>query len=840
MSLSADPHPTVHFWALESLSRVADSAGLTFSGYVSSTLGMLAQLYVLDSHNQENASFTSSNLEMDLPTVTAIARCTDSVINVLGPDLQDMAKARDMIMTLVGQFQTEEDPLLLVESLRCLEHLSLYAPGHMDFTTYVQRLQHELGSGFQQVQNMAIDGLYNLMRRDAEEVIRAANPGLEDQLWNVLDSNPDQDVLKNIVRNWLQQTGLLTTAEWIQRCHTVLTKIKSQIEPVVSTAQAKRIIVPDLQDEEVAGFAVAAGATIDSTPGASVCTQELLRWQVRAFAMDCLSELLSMVAKNSVPRGESRAEAALQQRIADVVRIAFSASTASVVRLRIRGLGIIDQLLKIFGKVPDPDFAEALLLEQYQAQISSALTPAFAADSSPELAAEAVNVCATFIATGIVTDVERMGRILKLLISALESFSGASEVVAIGDLKTLSPNAQVMVKMAVISAWAELQIASLEQKYLVNVVQPYITMLTPLWLSSLREFARLRFEPDISTMSGTVSVSGNLDTMYATLNRETLLKFYQDSWLNLVDAIASLIDEDSDFVFDALDGIPEPPTPSGIARQGSEINYRDEPVAFFFVLFGLAFEALVGRQGDDSLATKEQTLEILLALKKILRPSVSGHAIYQEVVDEEHLSEDIDQLFELTRIIVLVLAGLVPNLTGNNSQGTTPNSFTMSLVANVALPQLVMNYAAEVFPYVIKTDLHACIIHIFATILSSGVCQASVVSHALPIFKRFVTAVMRKPQTDTVSQVRGALARFLVILRNAQKRESEAALPCERNTLLASTILLTSVSSAFAPSDPLVGQFIDKLIECLESRMTTKTAANCSRSLLLLPKGGPT
>jgi HEAT repeat-containing protein 5 len=80
--------------------------------------------------------------------------------------------------------------------------------------------------------------------------------------------------------------------------------------------------------------------------------------------------------------------------------------------------------VQIFGKTPDPDFPEVTLLEQYQAQIGSALTPAFAADSSPELAAVAVSVCATFIATGIVTDVERMGRILKLLITALESFAG--------------------------------------------------------------------------------------------------------------------------------------------------------------------------------------------------------------------------------------------------------------------------------------------------------------------------------------------------------------------------------------------------------------------------------
>ena len=81
---------------------------------------------------------------------------------------------------------------------------------------------------------------------------------------------------------------------------------------------------------------------------------------------------------------------------------------------------------QLFGRTPDPDFLEASLLEQYQAQIGSALTPAFATDSSPELASEAINVCATFVATGIVTNVERMGRIFKLLVTGLENISGES------------------------------------------------------------------------------------------------------------------------------------------------------------------------------------------------------------------------------------------------------------------------------------------------------------------------------------------------------------------------------------------------------------------------------
>ncbi|KAL6707034.1 hypothetical protein ACN47E_004786 [Coniothyrium glycines] len=879
MSLGNDPHPVVHFWAIDSLSRVADSAGLSFSSYVTSTLGMLAQLYAADTHNDQSPSLASSNIELDTPTPAVIARCIDSTVNVLGPDLQDVAKARDLIMTLVSQFQGESDELVVIESLRCREHISLYAPGHMDFSAYVKHLQCAVESDSKQLRDMAIDGLHNLMRRNTEEVIRAGDPGLEDQLWHVLDQDSEHEVVRNIIRNWLQQTGLSDTAAWVQRCHSVLTKTK-KVETRDKIEEDPKVGATDLQDEEVAGFATAANALGAESGSAARTSQELLKWQVRTFAMDCLSELVGMVSKEATFRDESPCVVALQQRVADVVRIAFSASTAGVVQLRIRGLKIIDQVLKLFGKTPDPDFAEVTLLEQYQAQIGSALTPAFAADSSPELAAEAINVCATFIATGIVTDIDRMGRILKLLVSALENFSSETETAAIGDLKGLSSNAQVMVKMAVFSAWAELQIASAEQAYLVDVLKPHIAKLTPLWLASLREYARLRFEPDISSSMGSASLSGSLDTIYAALNRETLLKFYQESWLNLVDAIASLIDEDSEFVFDALDGKTELSEPTANATE-DHINYRDEPVAFFFVLFGLAFEALAGRPGDLQ-ATKEQILEILQALKKILRPSVSGQAIYQEVVfsetmdmldrlvltegltiqtviveitrnlclghpsarrdqqtsSDENLSEDIDQLFELTKIMVLVLSGLVPSLQESGTKARHEMNEEAVALLTTALSSLVD--AAQVFPSIIKADLHACILHIFASILGTGECQTTVVPQALPIFKRFITSLVPHAEAteDTTRQLRATLTRFLQILRHAQQREFDAAIACEKNIILATTILLSSAASVFSASDPLVKRFVDDLFDCLDNRLTFKVAAGCCKSLLLLPKKG--
>ena len=527
MSLCSDPSPNVHNSAIEALSKVAESAGLTFSAHVSSTLGLLAQLWTCDSHNEESALVSTSNAEIDEPTALALASCVDTLINVLGPDLQDMNKPREMMIALLKQFDRSDQALVQAKSLRAWAHIYLYDPRHVDLDHYVHHLQRDLESPYLTIRDSAIDGLYNLMRRDSERVLAVAHIGLEDQIWQALDDDFEHEGIQNIILAWLGQSTLTETDKWISRCQQVLTKTAISQSETDAPLDPKSA-APDLQDEEVAGFATAESKDGNGS-GISEVTKELLRWQVRSFAMHCLSQLVTTVGKDFGLDPDSNAGHALQNRIADVVRLAFLASTASVTELQVGGLKLIDQILRIFGCVPDPDFQEALLLEQYQAQISSALTPAFAADSSPELASAAVDVCATFISTGLVTDVERMGRILKLLVTALETLTDENQDSAVGELKGLSSNAQTMVRMSILSAWAELQVASLQQEYLIKVVKPHTAKLTPLWLSSLQEFARLRFEPDISNTTGPARLDEGLDVVYAALNRQTLLKVSTDS-----------------------------------------------------------------------------------------------------------------------------------------------------------------------------------------------------------------------------------------------------------------------------------------------------------------------
>ena len=98
----------------------------------------------------------------------------------------------------------------------------------------------------------------------------------------------------------------------------------------------------DLRDEDVAGFVASASQTAkDDTKQHSTTSQELMRWQVRAVAMECLKNILSTVEEDADELD------VLQPQIADIVKIAFAASTASIVELRVAGVQIIERVLRV-------------------------------------------------------------------------------------------------------------------------------------------------------------------------------------------------------------------------------------------------------------------------------------------------------------------------------------------------------------------------------------------------------------------------------------------------------------------------------------------------------------
>jgi hypothetical protein len=86
---------------------------------------------------------------------------------------------------------------------------------------------------------------------------------------------------------------------------------------------------------------------------------------------------------------------------------------------------------------------------------------------------------------------------------------------------------------------------------------------------------------------------------------------------------------------------------------------------------------------------------------------------------------------------------------------------------------------------------------------------------------------------DTKDHIQNALKRMLLILKHAQRRETPASLPCEKNTLLACAILISAAQPLLNADDASVTQFLVELRESLSTASSAKVAAGCLRTLLL-------
>lgn len=492
MSLATDPHPVVHFWAMAALTQVVNAANLSYSPFVPTTLGMVANIYLLETHEPDGGSLGSVNLRGDLPAYQIICRLLHAIIGVLGPELQEPGKVRSLVFLLVHEFGEETDEGLAVEAIKCVQQFLMFAPGEVDVPQLVNTFRSHLASTRRPLKVSAITALYQIVQRDAVLLSKIGGNTLVEDLFGLLDDDPSLDGVRNVITSWLQSTAAALPSSWIDLCQRIMTRTSAakRSHPI---KQAGAGFIDD-EGESLGAEASSASSALSS------------RWRTQLFALGCLHHIIIAVAESGRREhfdpvlarhaGITNVRQMLFSRVADLIRMAFSASAALVMEVRLAGLVVLRDVIEQFANAPDPDFDGSPLLEQHQAPIAAALTPSFGADSTPEVLASAVQVCAVFVGSGVVKEVSRMGRILKLLTGALEQCK-EGEMVTLGDVAELSPNASVMLKISILAAWAELQIATTRQTYLSEVLKPYRWLLGPFWVGALRDYAGLRTDPEM-------------------------------------------------------------------------------------------------------------------------------------------------------------------------------------------------------------------------------------------------------------------------------------------------------------------------------------------------------
>ena len=346
MSLINDSHPTVHFWALNALARVINAASLAYAPFVSGTLGMLLKVYLTESHEREGGSLSNANISGDFPAYPVVCQMIDSVITVLGPDIQESPRTRSLVLNLVHEFSLEDDEGICVEAIKCIQHFLMFAPEHANIPDLVKRFRNHLSSSRRPLKLASINALYQLVQKDAIEMSKLGGDRLVEDLFGMLDDDSSVQGVRNVISSWLHQTVIHNPSAWIDLCQRIMARTTaSQRVADAATRQSAR-------DDE--GESLNAGLSQESK--ADDRGRLTSRWRTQLFALECLHDICTVVASSGrtehlnsiVARNQGIPPSGLLfSRVADLIKMAFTASTAYVTEIRLAGLVVLRDVIEV-------------------------------------------------------------------------------------------------------------------------------------------------------------------------------------------------------------------------------------------------------------------------------------------------------------------------------------------------------------------------------------------------------------------------------------------------------------------------------------------------------------
>lgn len=347
MSLASDPHPVVYFWVLTALARVINAASLAYAPFVSSTLGMLLKVYSMDTHEVEGGTLANANLGGDFPAYPVLCEIIDAVITILGPDIQESARTRTLVLNLVHEFSQEEDESICVEAIKCMQHFLMFAPEHVQIPELVDDFRGHLSSSRQPLKLASINALYQLVQKDALSMSKLGGDRLVEDLFGMLDADSSVEGVRNVITSWLQQTAVHNPSAWIDLCQRIMSHTTASQQ--VADAASKPGIVRDDEGESLSVGLAKEG----SGAGSSHLTS---RWRTQLFALQCLHDICTIVGRSNrrehldIPFAKSQglpSSGLLVSRVPDLIKMAFTASTAYVTEIRLEGLIVLRDVIQV-------------------------------------------------------------------------------------------------------------------------------------------------------------------------------------------------------------------------------------------------------------------------------------------------------------------------------------------------------------------------------------------------------------------------------------------------------------------------------------------------------------
>ncbi|KAM8859425.1 HEAT repeat-containing protein 5B isoform 1-T2 [Spinachia spinachia] len=691
----------VQTWALHSLALIVDSSGPMYRGYVEPTLSLVLTLLltVPPSHTEVHQ---------------CLGRCLGALITTVGPELQGNGATISTIRSscLVGCaiMQDHSDSLVQAAAISCLQQLHMFAPRHVNLSSLVPCLCVHLCSSHLLLRRAAVACLRQLAQREAAEVceyamslakrsgehttinLKITETGLEGVLFGMLDRETDRKLCSDIhdtLGHMLSSLAVEKLSHWLKLCKDVLAAT-TDVGPAV-VIEVEKDEEDSEKKDEMDDDTMFTGLGEDDKSKPSVAP----RWVTRVFAADCLCRIIllcendkahfdlaaarSAQAKN--PKGKSKRIGGgnvsslltcnpssknhksdqLVLHLSDLIRMAFMAATDHSNQLRMAGLQALEDIIKKFASVPEPEFPGHVILEQYQANVGAALRPAFSPDTPSDITAKACQVCSTWIGSGVVSDLNDLRRVHNLLVSSLDKVQAGKG----SSSQLYSESATTMEKLAVLKAWAEVYVVAMKIKKdaeskpakpvrngeddededdlganvlppdsLITLVQPELPSLSRLWLAMLRDYALLTLPAEFSSQ-----LPPDGGAFYTPETIDTARLHYRSSWAPVLHAVALWLSSTGFGAGDETEEVPSslsrapavPQAPSSTTKTFEE-SVKDR----MHLMLGVSIEFLCFPRPEEPM---EHVMSCLQALFTLLQsPSAKIHIAEDQLLAVELLN----------------------------------------------------------------------------------------------------------------------------------------------------------------------------------------------------------
>jgi len=429
VSMQIDNVFSSHVWAIHAISEIGTQIGQSFVREADDTVALA--LAIVDAPfllEQQNGAMTR----------VVTARLVNTAIAAVGPDLDHDSvtfKRAEMLIAILGE---SDAPAAKLESTMFLQHIATFTPHTTRGQALVPKLREMLRlTSDASTTNAVMLILRHLLERDSAAV--AAHVGLDTELLTVLDRESDpktRSTIKRCVELLVHDKCLRNPLKTLTMLSTIA--LYSQ-KPVGKQNSAINVE----EDDEAGGTDIAVADAEEQALGVERGAPKL---STRLYAAQLLVQVPMMLsesahehrclaaARSSVDAGKGDHWFALHAQTA--FDVAYRLSVSPVAALHAPGLELFANLMNLWAGDADPDSVSdgdlrtLFVLEQYQAQLLSAMRATDPAHASIESFLALLRLVSSALTSGITGDDAAITKRLANVVTAIanEWRQGTSEI----------------------------------------------------------------------------------------------------------------------------------------------------------------------------------------------------------------------------------------------------------------------------------------------------------------------------------------------------------------------------------------------------------------------------